>query len=320
MSCTTCAAPLASIDAITSAMRSYRAEFSFSVFCGATFTKSTCLRGFTSSATLSTITTNRSSRSDTPSHWAHSGNAESEPRSLRICLSLFSGGGRGASAGLAGSEGAWATAGGSSGVRRRYQMAAAAIATARTASGTQGERFFSMIPKHSHIRENFGSGFNAPSGHRNQAHESAERSGNGGYRPERGTPQRRSSGERHQRVCGQRILQPSGAQPFVVPAQRRTEIERQIVRQRFHQDARSREREGEPLPGDGVDVSGGVPDEGEPLRPPRARSLQQGSGPAQVGVDACAGEPLAQSGKRSQQIVEIPRAIAIVQQDRKSVV
>ncbi len=35
-------------------------------------------------------------------------------------------------------------------------MAAAAIATARTASGTQGERFFSMIPKHSHIRENFG--------------------------------------------------------------------------------------------------------------------------------------------------------------------
>src|SRR6266436_5245668 len=180
MSRTTCAAPLASIDAITSAMRSYRAGFSFSVFCGVTFTKSTCLRGFTSSATLSTITTNRSSRSDTPSHWAHSGNEESEPRSLRM--------------------------------------------------------------------------------------------------------------------CGQRILQPPGAQPFVVPAQRRTEIEGQIVRQRFHQDARSREREGEPLPGDGVDVSGGVPDEREPLRPPRARSLQQGSGPAQVGVDACAGEPLAQSG------------------------
>src|SRR5437899_3504168 len=141
-------------------MRSYLEGFSFSVFCGATFTKSSCLRGFTSSATLSTITTNRSSRSDTPSHCAHSGSDESEPRSLRSWGSLFAGGGRGASAGLAGSEGAWATAGGSSGVRRTYQIATAAIATATTASGIQGDRFFSMIRKHSHDRGNFGSGFN----------------------------------------------------------------------------------------------------------------------------------------------------------------
>src|SRR4051812_7212156 len=121
--------------------------------------KSSCLRGFTSSATLSTTTTKRSSRSATPSHCAHSGREESEAMSLRTCSSLFSGGGSGASGVFSTLAAAAAGWGGACG-RRRYQTAAPASAAATATSAISG-RLFSMAREHSHIREHFGAPFDA---------------------------------------------------------------------------------------------------------------------------------------------------------------